>query len=255
MRNATKTCLTLASALGLLSTASTAEAAAKPTIVLVHGAFADASGWGRLIPILQKNGYKVVAVQNPLQSFDGDIANTKRVIDEQTGPVVVVGHSYGGAVISGAAVGNPNVKALVYLEAIVPDAGEPVGALLGKYPVDLASAEKVDKGGYVSIDPAKFHQVFGADLPASETAIAAVTQKPINHTIFAASVPQVAWKSIPSWYVVSKQDHTINPDLERFFAKRSGARTSELDSSHVSFISHAKEVAAVIEEASNSPGK
>jgi pimeloyl-ACP methyl ester carboxylesterase len=241
--------VTVAFALGLCSAAGFAAPAAKPSIVLVHGAFADASGWGRVISILQADGYPVIAVQNALQSFDNDIANTKRVVDDQAGPVVLVGHSYGGAVISGAAAGDPKVKALVYLAALAPDAGEPVGALLGKYPIDLATATKPDKDGYVYIDPAKFHQVFCADLPASDAAIGAVTQKPINGPIFAASVPQVAWKTIPSWYVVSKQDHAINPELERFFAKRMGAKTSEIDASHVAFISHAKEIAALIEQA------
>lgn len=255
MRIAKWTWLAAPVALGLYGMAPAAEPTAKPTIVLVHGAFADASGWGRVISILQQDGYPVIAVQNPLQTLDGDVANTKRVIDEQAGPVVVVGHSYGGAVISGAAVGNLNVKALVYLAAIVPEAGEPVGAHLAKYPIDLATAQKVDKGGYVSIDPTKFHQVFYADLPASDAAVAAVTQKPINRAIFGASVPQVAWKTIPSWYVVSKQDRAVNPNLERFFAKRIGARTTEIDASHVAFISHAKEVAAVIEEAAGAPGK
>jgi pimeloyl-ACP methyl ester carboxylesterase len=229
--------------------AAAAAPAAKPTIVLVHGAFADAAGWGPVITILQHDGYQVVAVENPLQSLDGDVANTRRVVDDQAGPVVLVGHSYGGAVITGAAAGEPNVKALVYLAAIVPDAGEPVAAFLDKYPTDLSHAQKVDKGGFVSIDPSKFRQVFAADLPASEAAIAAATQKPIAGAAFGASVPIAAWKTIPSWYVVSKQDHALSPDLERFYAKRIGAHTSELDGSHVAFISHAKEVAAVIEQA------
>jgi pimeloyl-ACP methyl ester carboxylesterase len=232
-----------------LAAPTAASPAAKPTIILVHGAFADAAGWGRVIPILQHDGYQVVAVENPLQSLDGDVANTKRVVEDQAGPVVLVGHSYGGAVITGAAAGNLNVKALVYLAAIVPDAGEPVAAFLDKYPTDLGQAQKVDKGGFVSIDPGKFRQVFAADLPAAEAAIAAATQKPIAAAAFGASVPVAAWKTIPSWYVVSKQDHALSPDLERFYAKRINARTSELDASHVAFISHPKEIAAVIEQA------
>ena len=231
---------------------SAAAPAAKPTIVLVHGAFADAAGWSNVIPILQKDGYHVVAVENPLQSLDGDVANTKRVVEDQAGPVVLVGHSYGGAVITGAAAGNANVKALVYLAAIVPDAGEPVAAFLDKYPTDLAHAQQVDKAGFVSIDPAKFHSVFAADLPVGAAAIAAATQKPIAGAAFGASVPVAAWKSIPSWYVVSKRDHALNPELERFYAKRIGAHTSEVDGSHVAFISHPREIAAVIEQAASS---
>jgi len=239
----------VAASAALSAPAAAAPAAAKPTIVLVHGAFADAAGWGPVITILQNDGYQVVAVENPLQSLDGDIANTKRVVDDQAGPVVLVGHSYGGAVITGAAAGDSDVKALVYLAAIVPDAGEPVAAFLDKYPTDLAHAQKVDKAGFVSIDPSKFHAVFAADLPAAEAAIAAATQKPIAAAAFGASVPVAAWKTIPSWYVVSSQDHALSPDLERFYAKRIGAHTSELDGSHVAFISHSKEVAAVIEQA------
>ena len=241
--------LALLAAAAALSAPAAAAPAAKPTIVLVHGAFADAAGWGPVITILSHDGYQVVAVENPLQSLEGDVANTKRVIDDQAGPVVVVGHSYGGAVITGAAAGDPNVKALVYLAAIVPDAGEPVAAFLDKYPTDLAHAQKVDHGGFVSIDPSKFREVFAADLPAAEAAIAAVTQKPIAGAAFGASVPAAAWKTIPSWYVVSRQDHALSPDLERFYAKRIGAHTSELDASHVAFISHSREVAAVIEQA------
>jgi pimeloyl-ACP methyl ester carboxylesterase len=239
----------LAASATLFTTAAVSAPAAKPAIVLVHGAFADAAGWGPVITILQHDGYQVVAVENPLQSLDGDVANTKRVVDDQAGPVVLVGHSYGGAVITGAAAGDPNVKALVYLAAIVPDSGEPVAAFLDKYPTDLSHAQKIDKAGFVSIDPDKFRQVFAADLPAAEAAIAAATQKPIAGAAFGASVPVAAWKTIPSWYVVSKQDHALSPDLERFYAKRIGAHTSELDGSHVAFISHAKEVAAVIEQA------
>jgi pimeloyl-ACP methyl ester carboxylesterase len=232
-----------------------AKAAAKPTIILVHGAFADAAGWGRVIPILQKDGYSVVAVENPLQSLDGDVANTKRVLDDQAGPVVLVGHSYGGAVITGAAAGNPNVKALVFLAAIAPDAGEPVAAFLDKYPTDLAKAQNVDKAGFVSIDPAKFRNVFAADLPVQDAAIAAATQKPIAGSAFGGTVPVAAWKTIPSWYVVSRQDHALSPELERFYAKRMKAHTYEVNGSHVAFISHPQVVAKLIEEAASSPAK
>lgn len=225
---------------------------AKPTIVLVHGTFADALGWQRVIPILQHDGYHVVAVENPLQSLQGDVETTKRVVDAQPGSVVLVGHSYGGAVITGAAAGNSKVKALVFLAAITPDGGEPVAAFLDKYPTDLAKAQNVDAGGFVSIDPAKFQGVFAADLPATDAAVAAATQKPIAASAFGASVPVAAWKTIPSWYVVSRQDHALSPDLERFYAKRMNAHTIELDASHVAFISRPKEIAKIIEEAATS---
>jgi pimeloyl-ACP methyl ester carboxylesterase len=141
------------------------NAAAKPTIVLVHGAFADASGWDAVIRILQAKGYEVSAVQNPLTSYDADVEITKRMIDAQTGPTVVVAHSYGGAVITAAAAGNPNVKALVYIAAFANDANEPLGALLEKYPTKAVEAFKPDAAGLLYIDRAKFHDIFAQDLP------------------------------------------------------------------------------------------
>ena len=232
-----------------VSTAGTAAPPAKPTIVLVHGAFADALGWQRVIPILQRDGYRVAAAEIPLESLDGDIATTKRVIDAQTQPVVLVGHSYGGAVITGAAANNPKVKALVYLAAFAPESGEPVGAFGDKYPADLSKALRPDKAGFLTVDLSQFHQDFAADVSAADAAVMAVSQKPLNSSVFTASVPVAAWKTIPSWYVVSKRDHAINPDLERFYAKRMGAHTTEVDASHVAFISHPAEIAKVIEEA------
>lgn len=239
-------------ALPLLAAALVAAAPSttvKPTIVLVHGAFADAASWSNIIPILIKDGYNVVAVENPLQSLKGDIDNTRRVIDDQSAPVVVVGHSYGGAVITGAAAGDAKVKALVYVAALAPDLNEPVGELLNKYPTDFNNALRPDKAGYITVDGAKFHELFAADLPADQAAVLEVTQKPITGDSFTATVPQVAWKTIPSWYVVSKRDKAINPDLERFYAKRMNAHTTEIDASHIGFVTHPKEVAAVIEQA------
>lgn len=228
---------------------SAAVPTAKPTIVLVHGAFADALGWQKLIPILAQDGYTVLAVENPLQSLDGDVVTTKRFLDSVKGPIVLVGHSYGGAVITGAAAGNPNVKALVYLAAFAPDNGEAVGAFGEKYPADLSKALRPDSAGFLYVDRAQFRQDFAADVDPGDVAVAAATQKPLNSSVFTASVPVAAWKTIPSWYVVSKQDHAINPDLERFYAKRMNAHTTEIDASHVAFISHPKEIAKVIEEA------
>ena len=235
--------------------ARTVRGSAKATIVLVHGAFADATGWQLLIPILQQDGYKVVAAQNDMASLAGDVQTTKRLIDAQSGPIVVVGHSYGGAVITGAAAGNANVKALVYLAAFAPEAGEPVAAFLEKYPADLGTSTVKDAAGYVAVDVAKFHAVFAADVPKREADVMAVTQKPINGATFGQSVSAAAWKTIPSWYVVTQQDHAINPDLERFYAKRIKARTTELASSHVVYISHPREVAKVIVEAAESSSR
>lgn len=228
---------------------------AKPTIVLVHGAFADASSFERLIPLLLKDGYHVVAVQNPLSSVPDDIATTKRLIDAQTGPVVVVGHSYGGVVISGAASGNPNVKALVYLAAFAPDANEPIGPLNDKYPTNLGKALRPDAAGFLYISCDQVHDLFAADLPEAAAPVVCATQKPVHNSVFAATIDNPAWKSIPSWYLVSKEDHALNPDLERFYAKRMNATTSEIDASHVAFISHPDVVAKLIEQAATATAK
>ena len=229
---------------------------AKPTIVLVHGAFADGSSWQHVIPILEGDGYNVVAVQNPLSSFAGDVETTKRLIVAQTGPVVVVGHSYGGAVITDAAAGNPNVKALVYIAAFAPEAGEAIGALGDKYPAPpLNAALKPDAAGFLYIDPAQFHMVFAPDVPAAEARVMATTQKPLAGSVFAATVNQAAWKTVASWYVVAQDDQAINPDLQRFYAKRMGATTVEVKSSHVPFISHPAMIARVIEQAASAAAK
>ena len=224
---------------------------AKPTVVLVHGAFADASSWAHVIPILQKDGYSVIAVQNPLTSLAADVETTKRVIDAQQGPVVVVGHSYGGAVITQAAAGSPNVKALVYIAAFAPDANEPIGAFGDKYPTALGTAFRPDAAGFLYIDPARFRELFAADLPAAETSVLAVTQKPIIGSVFGASVTQAAWKTIPAWYLVAQNDKAINPELERFYAQRMKATTVEVASSHVPFVSHPAVVAKLIEQAAS----
>ena len=231
------------------SAAQQSSASAKPSIVLVHGAFADASAWSRVIPILERDGYYVIAVENALQSLADDIATTRRAIDALKGPVVAVGHSYGGAVISGAAAGAANVKALVFIAALAPEANEPVNAFLDKYPAPLGKALRPDAGGYLYIDRAMLHDVFARDVSAAEARVMAATQKPINGAAFTATIPNAAWKTIPSWYLVAREDRAINPELERFFAKRMNAHTVEVTSSHVPFLSHPKVVAKLIEEA------
>jgi pimeloyl-ACP methyl ester carboxylesterase len=224
----------------------------KPAIVLVHGAFADASGWADVIRALQQKGYDVTAVQNPLSTYTDDVATTKRLIDAQKGPVVVVAHSYGGAVMSGAAANNPNVKALVYVAAFAPDVGETLGPLVEKYPTRVGEAFRPDAAGFIYLDRATFHDLFCQDVPEPEAKVMAATQKPLHGSVFEARPTVAAWKGVPTWFIVAKSDRVINPDLERFFAKRMGAKTMEVDASHVAFLSHPEAVVKVIEEAVDS---
>lgn len=242
--------LVLALLTGAAWAASSPAYAAVETIVLVHGAFADASSWSKVIPILEKDGYFVTAVQIPLTSLPDDVAVAKRVIDAQKGPVVVVGHSYAGAVITDAAAGNSNVKSLVYVNAFAPDAGEALAEAGNKFPPPpLNAALAPDAAGFLYVQRDNVHDVFCKDLPESDARIIAATQKPLHQSVFTAKVANVAWKTVPSWYIVGKDDRAINPDLERFYAKRMNAKTTELKSSHVPFLSHTKEVIKVIEDA------
>ncbi len=234
----------------LVALAMTASPAQKPAIVLIHGAFADASSWSKIIPLLEKDGYFVTAVQIPLTSLPDDVATAKRAIDAQKGAVVVVGHSYGGAVITGAAANNPNVKALVYVNAFAPDTEEALAEPANKFPAPpLNSVLVPDTAGFLYIQRDKVHDVFCKDVPESDARIIAAVQKPLNQSVFSAKVANAAWKTVPSWYIVGKEDRAINPDFERFLAKRMKAKTTELNSSHVPFLSHPKEVIKIIEEA------
>jgi pimeloyl-ACP methyl ester carboxylesterase len=239
-------------AIGLLSIASVAfGATTQPSIVLVHGAFADGSAWAKVIPILERDGFTVTAVQIPLTSLADDVAATKRALGLQKRPVVLVGHSYGGVVITGAADGNSNIKSLVYVAAFVPEANESVAAASSKFTAPALNASLVpDSGGFLYIDRAKFHETFCKDVPSAAARVMAATQKPVAGAVFEATVPAATWKNIPSWYIVSADDRAINPDLERFYARRAGAKTTELKTSHVPFLSQPEAVAKVIEEAS-----
>lgn len=222
----------------------------RPSIVLVHGAFSDGSSWKKVIPILEDEGFSVTAVQNPLRSLAEDVATTKRAIEAQKGDVVLVGHSYGGAVITDAAAGNDKVKALVYVAAFAPDAGETVGGLIEKFPSSALGAALVpDSASFLYIDRAKFHEVFAEDVSKDEASVMAATQKPIAAGAFGEPVTSAAWKTIPSWYAVSTLDHAVNPDLERFMAKRIGAKITEVTASHVPFISRPEEISRVIKAA------
>jgi pimeloyl-ACP methyl ester carboxylesterase len=230
-------------------------AGAKPVhnIVLVHGAFADGSSWAKVIPILQAKGYNVTAVQNPLTSLADDVAATQRALALQDGPVILVGHSWAGVVITEAGV-DPKVVGLVYVAAFGPDQGEAVGELGKAYPPPPALAAPIlDKQGFLSLPTEAVVKHFASDLPAAEARVVAATQGPIAASAFGAQVSGVAWKTKPSWYIVSTLDGAIAPDEERFFAKRMNAKTTELKASHVAMLSQPKAVAAVIMDAAMAP--
>jgi pimeloyl-ACP methyl ester carboxylesterase len=226
-------------------------------IVLVHGAWADGSGWKGVYDILVKDGYKVSIVQEPETSFKEDVAATKRVIAQQDGPCVVVAHSYGGAVITEAA-NDPKVMALVYVAAHMPDAGESEAEDGKRFPSDLSKSTAIKKtaDGFTYLDPAQFHEYFAADLPAEQAAFMARSQVLNLADNFKAVITTAAWRSKPSWMLVATKDRTINPDLERWYAERAKSHTVEVSgASHAVYISRPKEVAAVIEEAASHAGQ
>ena len=218
-------------------------------IVLVHGAFADGSSWSKVIPILQAKGCNVTAVQLPLTSLADDVAATRRALARQDGPVILVGHSWAGVVITEVGT-DSRVAGLVYVAAFGPDQAEAVGELGKAYPPPPAfAAPNVDDHGFMTLPTDAVVKHFASDLPASEARVVAATQGPINVSAFNAQVSGVAWKTKPSWYIVSRNDSAIAPDEERFFAKRMKATTTELDASHVPMLSQPKAVAAVIMDA------
>src|SRR6266513_5220871 len=222
-------------------------------IVLVHGAWADGSGWKRVYDILVKDGYKVSIVQEPETSFKEDIAATKRVIAQQDGPCVVVAHSYGGAVITEAA-NDPKVMALVYIAGHMPDAGESEAEDGKRFPSDLSKSTAIKKtpDGFTYLDPAQFHEYFAADLPAEQAAFMARSQVFNYADNFSSVITTPAWKSKPSWMLVPTKDRTINPDLERWYAARAKSHVVEVSgASHSVYVSRQKEVAAVVEEAAS----
>ncbi|WP_295958716.1 alpha/beta hydrolase [Rhodoferax sp.] len=228
--------------------AATADAA-KPSVVIVHGAFADGSDWAKVIPLLQAKGVHVVAVQNPLTSLDDDVAAAKRAIATQPGKVVLVGHSWGGVVITEAG-DDAKVKALVYVAALVPDMGQAAGELVKDYPTASGWAHVVaDQAGFLSLTQEGVAQHFAQDLSASATAVMTATQGPIQAKAFEQKLTVAAWKTKPSWYIVSEKDHMIQPDLERALAKKINAKTTSLAASHVPQQSQPAKVAAVILEA------
>src|SRR6476660_5999233 len=224
---------------------TTTTNATKMNIVLVHGTYVDGSSWGKVIPILQNAGHKVIAVQLPLHSLADDVATVKRAIDLVGAPVLLVGHSYGGFVITNAAYNNPNVKGLVYVAAFAPKEGQSLGNF-----IDASKLPKgflvFDSGGFIYINPALFHQAVAPDTDPAQAKVLASAQKPYNKSILAETSGPPAWKQLPSWYQVSENNSLIPPDVERMFAKQINATTISIPSSHASPLSHPNEVAQLI---------
>ena len=244
----------LATLLGSMSTAAHAESASQTgvkNVVLVHGAFADGSGWESVAKILTKDGYNVSVVQHPETSFSEDVKFTQRIIDSQPGPVVLVGHSYGGAVITEAG-NNPKVAALVYIAAFAPDVGES-SAQLEQSIAPAIQGIKQTGDAYFYIDPAIFARDFAGDLPAAQANFMSHSQVLISADSFTSPITAAAWKVKPSWYMVATDDRAINPELERKMAARANSKVVEVKASHVVYISRAKETAKLIEDAANSP--
>ena len=231
-------------ALGM-ALASVGHSAIK-SVVLVHGAFADGSGWSLVAALLEHDGYTVFVVQEPETTFEADVAATRLVLD-RSGPCVLVGHSYGGMIITEAG-GHRSVKALVYVTAFQPNVGESAGALNSKMPPASNSITPVG-GGFLQVKPESFPEDFAADVPRPLAHFMAISQVPISMEAFGAKSTMAAWSSKPSYAVVAMQDRMINPDLERFMTSRAKSKTIELPGSHAVFLSHPKEVAELIERA------
>jgi len=247
-----------------LAAAQTATAPVTPgqghrvrNIVLVHGAWADGSGWKGVYDILSKDGFNVSIVQEPETSFQDDVTATKRVLALQEGPTILVAHSYGGSVITEAGT-DPSVVGLVYVAAHMPGAGESEAGDGKRFPSDLSKSSAIKKTAddFDYLDPAQYHEYFAADLTAAQAAFGARSQVLIADASFHAVITTPAWRGKPSWMVVAGKDRTINPDLERWYAERAGSHKVEVaGASHSVYISRPKEVAAVIEEAASHAGQ
>lgn len=241
------------------STARTAQeprTAPKPTVVLVHGAFADSSSWDAVVSRLEGQGYPVIGVANPLRGLAEDSAYLSSVLDTIPGPVVLAGHSYGGAVITDAAAGHPNVKALVYIAAFAPDEGETGLGILGQYPGSMLppalSVRPFPGGQDAYVDPADFRQVFAADVPAAKARLMAAGQRPVALAAFAEPSTAPAWRTIPSWFLVAGADQAIPPAAEEAMAHRAGSHTEVVHgASHAVLVSHPDATAHLIEAAAH----
>ena len=217
----------------------------KMNIVLVHGGWADGSGWSKEIPILTAAGHKVIAVQLPLHSLSDDVATVKRAVEHIGGPTILVGHSYGGAVITNAGYNNRNVTGLVYIAAFAPDEGQSLSSFVNpaNFPKDLFI---VDSGGFIYLNPKIFRENFAQDVDPAEADIMAIVQKPFHQSNFVEKSGPPAWKQLPTWYQISDADHMIPPDVQRLFAQRMNATTLSINASHASYVSHPNEIAQFI---------
>jgi pimeloyl-ACP methyl ester carboxylesterase len=241
---AASTAATLAPRQGLAAT----PAPLARNIVMVHGLFADGSCWTDVIPRLQAVGLNVTSVQNPLTTLEDAVTETQRVLDRQDGPTVLVGHSFSGMIVTEAGV-DPKVSALVYVAARAPDAGEDFTALAKTFPTPPASAGIVFDGDEGRLTEAAFLRDFAADLPEAKARVLYAVQQPFHKALLTGKTQHAAWRSKPSFYAVSTEDRTINPDLERFMANRMEATTIEVKASHLSLISHPREIADLILQA------
>ncbi|MBY5791097.1 alpha/beta fold hydrolase [Rhizobium leguminosarum bv. viciae] len=237
-----------ASLLATRGMAATSAPVKARNVVLAHGLFADGSCWTEVIARLQAAGLNATAVQNPLTTLPEAVAAVNRVLDRQDGPTVLVGHSFSGMLVTEAGV-HPDVSALVYVAARAPDAGEDYTALAKTFPTPPASAGIVFDGDEGRLSEEAFLRDFAGDLPEAKAKVLYAVQQPFQKVLLTGKTTQAAWRSKPSWYAVSTEDRTINPDLERFMAKRMGAKTIEVKASHLSLISHPDEIARLIIEA------
>ena len=235
-----------------------------PTVVLVHGAFADASSWNGVVELLLAKGVKVTAPANPLRGIAIDSAYIAGVLEQVPGPILAVGHSYGGAVLSNAATNVANVVGLVYVAAFAPDEGEVLGQVTAGskdsvldtalMPLHYSSGDSGESAVEFAIDPAKFHDAFAADLPAAQSAVLAATQRPVAEAAFSEPSGSPAWKRLPSWAVVASSDTAAGADVVRSMAERAGAKITELEGSHVIMISQPQAVTEVILDALSQVG-
>jgi pimeloyl-ACP methyl ester carboxylesterase len=247
----------VATTLAMSASAQMSKPAQKPVIVLVHGAFADASSWNGVVNVLKKDGYFVIAAANPLRGAKSDGAYIGSLVSDLKTPVVLVGHSYGGNVITEAANGRSNVKALVYVSAFAPETGETLGELTGKFPGSTLgqalapAADLADGGKDLYIQQDKFHAQFAADVPTAEATLMAATQRPLLQAALEEKAGAAAWKNLPSWWIYGDADKNIPPQAMAFMAKRAAAKDVEVvkGASHVVMVSHPDAVARLIEKA------